>query len=95
MGCLVFGTCGRQREEEFWADLTEPSMTLIGGCCVVEIQAGADRQRVGGRQTWGRSTGKAETGLRNTVQQRVSVGEQCDWICAFKRLFHTEDAWSQ
>lgn len=62
---------------------------------MVEIQAGTDRQRVGGRQIWGRSTGKAETGLRHTVQRRVSVGEQCDWICAFKRPLHTEDAWSQ
>lgn len=47
---------------------------------MVEIQAGTDRQRVGGRQIWGRSTGKAETGLRHTVQRRVSVGKQCDWI---------------
>lgn len=78
MGCLAFETCERQREEQFWADLTDPSVTLVGGWCVVEIQAGADRRRVGGRQIWGGSTGKAETGLRNTVQQRVSVGEQCD-----------------
>lgn len=41
---------------------------------MVEIQAGADRQRVGGRQIWGRSTGKAETGLRTLSSEGFQWG---------------------
>lgn len=41
---------------------------------MVEIQAGADRQRVGGRQIWGRSTGKAETGFRTLSSEGFQRG---------------------
>lgn len=70
MGLLAFETqqaC--ESEGETQAALTTPQIMLV-----VEIQAGEDWQRVGRQTDVKLISGKAEAGLRNTVQRRVSVG---------------------